>query len=397
MTIEEILAALQAILDGSQGRPLTDEEATNYETLEAQLAVANRDHEIRARNRAYNMPVRDAVVPGDLSTRDEFEDLNRAFEAYLRTGQPNADLQELRNAQEAGTNSEGGYTVSPQFRQKLVEVRAAFGGLAAEVESFSTEKGGALEYPSLDDTANAGAIDDEEATITDGDDLAFGQVTLGAHKYTATGGDGAGTGLRVSWELLQDSEFDIQGLVARALGTRVSRKQAVDWTTGGGTTLPFGIAHSALSPDRDLATHDTIAYVDLSALEGALDPEYEQNAKWVLNKAAWVAIRDLQDENERPLVWNAQDSLTGRVTRSILGYPVVIDQSMPDFDETSGHFAVLGDLREAYVIRRVAPFVLVVDPYTRAGNGQVQYFGWERADGNIQNRSAYVLAGNTAS
>jgi HK97 family phage major capsid protein len=396
MTIEEILAALQAILDGSQGRPLTDEEATNYETLEAQLAVANRDREIRARNQAYNMPVRDAVVPGDLSTRDEFEDLNRSFEAYLRTGKPNADLEELRNAQEAGTGSEGGFTVSPEFRQKLVEVRKAFGGLANEVESFSTEKGGALEYPSLDDTANSGAIDDEEAQISDGDDLAFGQVELGAYKYTATGGDGAGTGLRVSWELRQDSEFDIQGLVARALGTRVMRKQAVDWTTGTGTTLPFGIAESGLTPDRELATHDTIAYVDLSAAEGELDPEYEQKAKWVLNKGAWVAIRDLEDDNGRPLVWNAQDSLTGRVTRSILGYPVVIDQSMPDHDATSGHFAVLGDLREAYVIRRVAPFVLVVDPYTRAGNGQVQYFGWERADGTVQNRSAYVLLGNTA-
>jgi HK97 family phage major capsid protein len=159
--------------------------------------------------------------------------------------------------------------------------------------------------------------------------------------------------------------------------------------------MPVGITNK--SADRALATHDTIAYVDLSAIEAALDPEYEQNAKWLMNKASWVACRDLEDDDGRPLVWNAQDSLTGRVVRSILGYPVVIDQSMPDFDDTSAKFAVLGDLREAYVIRRVSPFVLVVDPYTRAGNGQVAYFGWERADGAPQNNSAISVGANTAS
>lgn len=394
--IDEILAEMNGIISGAEGRSLTDDEVSNYEKLETELEGTRKDTEIRARNAAYNTPA-PGLAPSAGPSKDPYDDYNRAFENYLRTGKPNADLVQPQMAQEAGTNSEGGYTVSPQFRQKLVEVRKAFGGLANEVEQINTSTGGDLEYPSLDDTGNSGAIDDEEAQITDGDDLAFGTVALKAFKYTSTGGDGAGNGLRVSWELLQDSEFDIEGLVARALGTRIMRKQASDWAIGTGTSLPFGIAHSGLSPDRELATHDTIAYVDLSAAEAALDPAYEQNAKWVMNKGAWVAVRDLTDSDGRPLVWDAGSALGGRVERSILGYPVVIDQGMPDHDATSGHFAVLGDLREAYVIRRVSPFTLVVDPYTRAGNGQVQYFGWERADGNIQSRDAYVVLANTAS
>ena len=396
MTIEEILAALQAILDGSQGRPLTDEEATNYEGLEAQLAVANRDREIRARNTAYNMPVRDAAIPGDLSTRDQFEDLNRSFEAYLRTGRPNADLQELRNAQEAGTDSEGGYLVSPEFRQKLVEVRLAFGGLAAEVDSFTTEKGGSLEYPSLDDTANSGGITDEEAAFVDGDDLAFGTVALGAFKYTSTGA-GTTTPLRVSVELLQDAQFDVQGLVARALGTRIQRKQAVDWVNGNGSTLPFGILHDGLTADVVLDVEATIDYDEILDVEAALDPEYEQNAKWLMSKGTWVAIRRIVDDVGRPLVQpNAQAGLGQAVQRELLGYPVVIDQACNAVtaDGVAGGLALLGDLREAYVIRRVAPFTLVVNPWTRMNNGQVEYVAWERADGNIQNRSAYATLEN---
>jgi HK97 family phage major capsid protein len=393
--IDEILAALQAVIDGAVGRPLTAEEVTKYEDLEAQLATAQVDQGIRARQNAYNTPVRnDLHVNIGGATRDEFEDLNRSFENYLRTGIPNADLQELRNAQEAGTDSEGGYLVSPEFRQKLVEVRLAFGGLAAEVDSFTTERGGALEYPSLDDTANSGGITDEEAAFVDGDDLAFGTVALGAFKYTSTGA-GTTTPLRVSVELLQDSQVDVQSIVARALGTRIQRKQAADWVNGNGTTLPFGLLHDGLTADVVLDVEATIDYDEILDVEAALDPEYEQNAKWVMSKGTWVAIRRIVVDG-RPLI-NPQTMGIGQApARELLGYPVVIDQgcNAVTADGVAGGFAALGDFREAYVIRRVAPFTLVVNPWSRANNGQVEYVAWERADGNIQNRSAYATLEN---
>jgi HK97 family phage major capsid protein len=395
--IDEILAALQSVIDGADGRPLTAEEVTTYEGLETQLAAANIDHQVRARQTAYTTPVRnDLHVNIGGATRDEFEDLNRSFENYLRTGIPNADLQELRNAQQVGTDSEGGYLVSPEFRQKLVEVRAAFGGLAAEVDSFSTERGGALEYPSLDDTANSGDITAEEAAFVDGDDLAFGTVALGAFKYTSTGA-GTTTPLRVSTELLQDAQFDVQGLVARALGTRIQRKQAADWVNGNGTTLPFGLLHDGLTADVVLNSEATIAYLELTEVEEALDPEYEQNAKWVMSKGTWMAVKRLEDDNGRPLVLPQAAAGIGQgVTRELLGYPVIIDQGCNAItaDGVAGGFAALGDFREAYVIRRVAPFTLVVNPWTRMNNGQVEYVAWERADGNIQNRSAYATLEN---
>jgi HK97 family phage major capsid protein len=394
-TIEEIVAAQQAVMDGAEGRPLTDEEVTAYEGLEQELALVNRDREVRARHAAYTTPVRnDLHVNIGGGTRDEFEDLNRAFEAYLRTGRPNADIQELQNAQQVGTDSEGGYLVSPQFRQKLVEVRAAYGGLAAEVDDFSTERGGALEYPSLDDTANSGDITAEEAAFADGDDLAFGTVALGAFKYTSTGA-GTTTPLRVSVELLQDSEFDVEGLVSRALGTRIQRKQAADWVNGNGTTLPFGLLHDGLTADVVLDVEATIDYDELLDVEAALDPEYEQNAKWVMSKGTWVAIRRIVVDG-RPLI-NPQTMGIGQAPqRELLGYPVIIDQgcNAVTADGVAGGFAALGDLREAYVIRRVAPLVVVVNPWSRANNGQVEYVAWERADGNIQNRSAYATLEN---
>lgn len=59
-TIEEILADQQAIVDAAGDRNLTAEEADRYEAFEAELKVANRSQQIRARNAAYNTPVNGA-------------------------------------------------------------------------------------------------------------------------------------------------------------------------------------------------------------------------------------------------------------------------------------------------------------------------------------------------
>lgn len=397
MTVDEILAALQAILDSAEGRSLTDEEAARYEDLEKQLSNAQRSQQIRARNAAYNMP-----VPGQhlvyAAPAKADNTLDRAFEAYLRSGQPNQDISDLRvKNEQSETTTAGGYTVPTGFRQRLVEVMKAYGGLAAEVDSFNTGNGQAVEYPSLDDTASTGDITAENAVIASGTDLVFGTVTLGAYKYTSAG-TGANLPLRVSVELLQDSAFDIAGLVARSMGTRIARKQAAHWCTGSGVGQPKGIVASTLTLDKALTVADTITYADLLDCESKLDPAYEANAVWVMNKAAWSAVRGVTDAvTGRPLILpTAQSGMGGNVPKELLGYRVVLDQGMPAYGDAGAFFAVLGDLREAYVIRRVSNLAIVVNPYSRASYGQVEYTGWERADGTIQNRSAYVILANHA-
>jgi HK97 family phage major capsid protein len=394
-TIEDVLADQRAIVNGAEGRALTDDEATRYEALEAEHRTVVRDAQIRARQAAYDAPNANNVVhPVGASSKPD-DTLDRAFAHYLRTGRANQDITELR-AQQVGTDSEGGYTVPAGFRNKLVEVRKSFGGLAAEVEEITTETGQTLEYPSVNDTANSGSITAEAAAFADGADLVFGTVNLGAFKYTSSG-TGTTTPLRVSVELLQDAAFDIEGLIARALGTRIARKQAADWVNGAGTTLPFGIAHAGLTPDVEVNTDNTLAAVDLLDTEAALDPAYEANAKWCFSKDTWMKIRALDDANDRPLIFDAARSgIGGRPEKLLLGYPVVIDQAFAASTTDGAHFAVLGDLREAYVIRRVSNLVVARNPYSRMNNGQVEFVAWERADGNIQNRSAYkVLANQT--
>lgn len=395
MTIEEILAALQAIIDGAvaedgEARDLTEDEAKRYEELEKRLATARKSVELRARQQAYTMPVNAGLI-GSAPKPDNT--LERAFNAYLRTGQANQDITELR-AQGVGSSAAGGYTVPPGFRDKLVEVMKDYGGLAAEVDSFSTSTGQPLEYPSLDDTANVGDITAESAAIASGNDLVFGTVSLGAYKYTSAGA-GSNLPLRVPVELLQDSAYDVAALVSRVMGVRIARKQAAHWTTGTGVGQPKGLVAASFTADNELDTADAVDYDDLLDTEDLLDPAYEQNAKWIMKKNTWSQIRAIVDTAGRPLVQSSLDGISGRPQRTLLGYPVILDQSMPTLSSAGDTFPIaFGDFREAYVIRNVHDLVIVADPYSRAANGEVQYSGWLRADGNVQNRSAYVILSN---
>ncbi|PRX46746.1 HK97 family phage major capsid protein [Prauserella shujinwangii] len=391
--MEEILAALQAILDEANGRELTDEEVARFEELEGKLTAVQRSEDMRARLKSYQEPIRNDVGV-HVGTAKSDDTLERAFNHYLRTGVENQDLAELR-AQSVGTDSAGGFTVPETFRNKITERLLAFGGLAPEVETITTSSGETLRWPTLDDTANSGVIATENtAPASGGADLVFGEVTLGAHKYVAPGA--GNLPLRVSVELLQDSAFDIQGLISRKLGERIARAQAVDWVTGTGTGEPEGIIQSTGASQTFAGAAPTKDEL-IDALH-TVDPDYRSGAVWVFNDTTLSLIRKMEDTTGRPL-WQSQADagLQDAPGGVLLGHRVVIDQAFADYtDASSNTWGVFGHVREGYIIRRVRDVTLIVNPYSRANEGQVEYTVWARADGAVQNVNAYSLLVNDA-
>ncbi len=397
--MRDILAA-----SAENGMSLEDQE--RYAGLESEFGRLTAD--IEARDRAAEIaeklekpqptPAGIGKAPSVKVYEDDVRIYRTAFDKYLRNGLrglPEYDRNVLESrAQTVGTPSGGGYLVPDGFLQKMVDVRKAFGGLASHVENISTSTGNPLEWPSLNDTANVGGITAESAAFVDGADLVFGTVALGSYKYTSTGA-GTTTPLRVSYELLQDSAFDIEGLISRKLGERIARKQADDWVNGSGTGEPQGIFEPAADLNVDVA--DVLDYDDLLSLEALLDPSYEAGAAWLMSKGTWTVVRAIIDGDNRPLIQaNASAGIGSGVEKMLLGYPVIIDQAAPTFGSATGPSTnlALGNWREAYVIRRVASLSVVVNPYSRANNGEVEFTAWERADGVVQNRSAFVSLAN---
>lgn len=393
MTIEEILAALEAIVaqakndDGSE-RSLTDEEAERYQQLEGQLQMARRTQEIRSRQAAYAAPIRtDLHVNAGHREAEQLPE-ERAFDQYLRTGEVAPELAQYR-AQSEGTNSAGGFVVPAGFRNKLIERMKVYGGIAEAAETITTSEGNPLNYPTVDDTGNVAEIVAEGGTFAAGADLVFGTRTLSAYKYMA--GGAGNLPLKVSWELLQDAAFDVAGFVARKFGERIARLQAIHWATGTGTGQPQGLV-TPITTSGAIASNTTgPTYAELLATVNFLDPAYWSGSRWVMNSATLAKIQGLLDTTGRPILNDSTQGIAGSPGGStLLGYPVTIDQAMPNM-AAGAKFLAFGNISEAYVIRRVKDVTLVTLNELYAANGQTGFMSWSRADGAVQNPNAVVV------
>lgn len=396
MTVEQTLAALQAIIREAQGSAdasetpvLTEEQAERYEKLEAGLAIARKSEEIMKRNAAYGTVVT-PIVTGKIGHADS--EISRAFETFLRTGERSSFIS---RAQAESSGPAGGYFVpdSP-LRDGIIERQKAFGGLLNAAESITTATGAPLPWISNDDVVSTEAgIIAENAQNTFGADLVFGRNALNAYKYDTAGV--SGDFLKVSWELLQDSVYDLQGFISRKFAERISRKVSVDLINGSGVNEPVGLISTmgGLTNSNVTIASATAGptYAELVTIEHSLDPAYRDGASWIMNDKTLSLIESLVDTTGRPLVWNTSNSIgDGRQPKMLLGYPVVIDQAMPDMLTGSTRGMVFGDLKQAYVVRKVKDFTLIVADQLFARNGQIGYLGWQRLDGMVQDPNAAV-------
>lgn len=397
-------ALIAEATDGADPDPnatasLTEEQAARYEALEAQLVVARKSEEIAKRHAAH-MSVSGPTASG-IKVVESVDEATRNFDGYLRSG-GKIDPELIKRAQNEASGPAGGYFVPDTFRDKLVERQKAFGGLMNAAENITTATGAPLLWMLNDDVLDTEAgIVAEGAANTFGADFVFSRNALNAFKYdtagaTASSGNDTAKWLRVSWELLQDSTYDLQPFIARKFAERIQRKLAKDLINGTGVNEPVGI----ISTMGGLANSGiTLAsatagptYPELVQIEHSLDIAYRDGAKWLMNDKTVSLIEQQVDLNGRPLIWNAGEALSSstRSNKTLLGYPVVVDNAMPDMLTGSTKGIVFGDLAQAYVVRTVKDFTLVTANELFAGTGQVGFLGWGRYDGMVQDPNAAV-------
>lgn len=382
-TIEEITAAMTALVDGATGRSLTDAEVEQFTALETELADVKRDAEIRARNAAYNVTRTPAGVPAPAGA-SRTDAATAELRNYLLTGTVPT------NALSEGVPSQGGYLVPDEFRVKLVERLKAYGGLGSIAERYSSGTGAPVEWPTIDDTSNVGEIVLEGGAFTAGADLVFGSNSLGAYAY-ATCGAGAAP-LKVSRELIQDSAFDIMGLITRLFAQRIARIQASHWISGTGVAEPLGVL-TGRTPVQN-AANTGITFEDLVSAIHSVDPEYRvSGCRWLMNDLTLAEVEKIKD-GSGSYIYRGRDAnmAIGVNEATLLGYPITIDQGMPTLVKNSPtvQWGAFGNFGQGYVIRDVKDVEILVNPYSSMATRQVEISAWARADGTQQDTNAYV-------
>jgi HK97 family phage major capsid protein len=287
-----------------------------------------------------------------------------------------------------GTGAAGGFTVPQEFLEIIEIAQRAYGGMMDVATVLDTDTGADLPMPTNDDTGATGSIIGEN-TVQPDQDVAFAQVILRTFMYSS--------GIvKISYQLLQDSAFDVVEMVARAIGTRIARVQNLHFTVGaGGVAQPQGFASSTVGVPigHTMPNGNTISYTyqGLLSLEHSVDRAYRSRARFMLSDLALRQIRLVVDASGRPIFvpgYTIGNDAVGGQPDTLMGYPMTLNQDMPA-PAANARSVAFGDFSK-YLIRRVGQVQVVRLQERYAPEMQVAFFGYQRADGRVGSPAACI-------
>jgi len=384
-----LVTEARSILDGIEGETdatrITEAEQRHdgvMETLKAldakiareeRQAQIEKDQEERARQNRPNgrdgsANASEAPENGIQQTDEERQaEYRSAFLAMFRAGGDMSGLSgEQRNilrqgfvaenrVQTGGVDAAGGFTVPTTLAGFIQESMKDWGPMydPGVTSQIITSSGNPFEITTNDDTGNtAAALAEGADPLGDGSgDLVFGQKSLGAYVY-------ATPWIEISFELLQDSAFNLEQFIGRKLGERLGRIANSRLTVGTGTGQPEGIVTTS-TQGLIAAAATGIAPDELITLQHSVNAAYRRspNAGWMFADSTLAAIRRMKD-GQGNYLWQMGDVRVG-APDLILGKPYFVNDDVPAI--AAGLRSVLFGDMSAYVVRKVGnPLIGVV-------------------------------------
>lgn len=374
----------------ADGREMTAEEQArwdallkDYESADRMVAQEERfqEMEFRQAEQAYEQKHGAAIGgagsgrhssrragAGDSATDAEY---STAFDNYLLSGEPGVTPDQRKIfEQRAGIAGVSGGVLVPKTLAGAIEVALkSYGGMLEAGDLFFTSHGGDLTMPTVND-ASSRAIVVSEYTKSAQSAPRFGSETLKAYTYRTPI-------IPVSQELLQDSAFDVDALLAELLTDSLGRGMNEDLTLGDGNNRPRGIVSCATASGASPAAN-AIRFDDLADLVQSVDSGYAKNGRFMFNHETFWALARLKDANGRYL-W--QEEVRGSTPPAIFGKQYILNSDLPGIGP--GNASVLfGDFSK-YKIRMVSGFRVVRLNELLAEYLAVGLFGFARIDGTL--------------
>ncbi|MCK1669429.1 phage major capsid protein [Bradyrhizobium sp. 153] len=305
------------------------------------------------------------------------------FAKWLRGGVSALTIEEcttIRNTLSTSTGSQGGFTVQTSVAKQLLDALKAFGGMRAVAEVFQTEQGNDISFPTSDGTSEVGELIGQNTTAT-GLDPTFAALTLSVYKYSSKV-------VAVPFELIQDSQIDVEAFVRSRLVTRLGRITNTHFTVGTGTGQPNGVITAAgvgVTAGAGTSQVTAITYGSLIDLVHSVDPAYRalNNCRFMMHDQSVKVIRKIVDGQQRPIFAPGYETGNpGGAPDRLLGYPIQVNQDVAQMAANAKSIA-FGDF-SFYKIRDVMDVTLFrFDDSAYAKLGQVGFLAWMRSGGNF--------------
>jgi HK97 family phage major capsid protein len=324
----------------------------------------------------------------------EVKALNAAVRALVMGDQQKANTLFFEaKAMNAGTGPDGGYVVHPVLSSGMTKVMAEVSPFYRNARVITMTQGDSFVEPIDRDSAEAVWVG-EQTDRDDTDTPQLGEFTVPLAEIYAMP--------KITQKLIDVASINMLQWLSGKVGDAFGVTEGAAFHSGNGVARPHGILEYSTSsaPDSSRAW-GTIQYVATGAsgafptssttvnpadvlvdVVSAMRAQYRLGAKWYMNRATAGVVRKLKDADGRH-VW--VDSLVQGEPSILLGYPVEIDEDMPNIGANTMSIA-FANLAKAYTIIEMPGAKFLTDPYT--AKPHVRLYAYRRVGGGMNNSEA---------
>jgi HK97 family phage major capsid protein len=276
--------------------------------------------------------------------RHDGETMHRAAEMGMPLHQNCVEWRSLNTASAGAGGNTTFTTVSPDLQSEM----KYYSPIMGKVTVRNTADGNNFVIPRATDVANAVTIISQSGSSPINVDPSFDKVTFGAYM--------ARTVVQVTFEMLQDSVFDVEAYVTATLAERFGR-QFEQWIVAGtGSGQPTGVLTSAVANGAATTLAATkksfYRFEDLFTLFASVDLAYRPNCTLLLNDSSVWDLRKIVDSQGR-YIWDVNNTLVQNAQPDkIAGFNYLVSNSIPASNAFSTKIACFADLSR-HVVRMV--------------------------------------------
>ena len=148
-------------------------------------------------------------------------------------------------------------------------------------------------------------------------------------------------GLQImSKELFQDNNVGLYDKLVNLFAEGFAARQSLELFKGTTFTGIFGSTTPQVTTGASSSIND-ITYKELVKMVNSLSPgQLSNGGRWYMHRNIWAIIQSITDDNNRPIVLNPWDVRN----RTLLGYPVTLDEQIPFADAADTAFIAFGNL-----------------------------------------------------
>ncbi|MDB4916556.1 MAG: capsid protein [Gemmatimonadetes bacterium] len=316
-----------------------------------------------------------------------------AFARFARTGDEKAMLEFLpQAAMQTQVDPAGGALIPEEINTEIERIQRDFSPMRqlSRVRTVRTDTPEQLVNLGGVSSGWVGETDSRPETNTD----SFGKVAQTMGEIYANP--------KVTQRELDDSAYNIEELLTTSVGEEFAVQESSSFVSGNGVKKPKGYLTYPTSLLGDATRPiDTLQYVKSGGASGfaasnpadqlidvttALRAPYRKGAGWTMNSATAAAVRKFKN-SLGDYIW--RDGLDLGRPDSLLGFPVSIDEFMPDIAADAFPIAFGNFLRGYLIADHITGTRVLRDPYTN--KPWVNFYTTKRVGGGVTNTQAIKL------